>query len=61
MKEIIQQARVDGYQSLYLSVNPENQAAVRSYEKLGFAYCGVSRTSWTMMLSITAYPTNISE
>jgi ribosomal protein S18 acetylase RimI-like enzyme len=53
MKEIIQQAISDGYKSLSLSVDPENQAAVRLYEKLGFEYFGVSETSWTMKLNIT--------
>lgn len=52
MKEIIQQAKEDGFASLSLSVDPENQAAVRLYEGLGFEYWGLSGTSWTMVLRI---------
>jgi ribosomal protein S18 acetylase RimI-like enzyme len=52
MKEIMKQARFDGYHSLSLSVNPENQAAVRLYRKVGFVYYGVSGTFWTMKLNI---------
>ncbi|KUP21687.1 GNAT family N-acetyltransferase [Paenibacillus sp. DMB5] len=52
MQDIIQQAISDGYKSLSLSVDPENQAAVRLYEKLGFEYFGLSGTSWTMKLNI---------
>ncbi|MNC77542.1 Acetyltransferase (GNAT) family protein [compost metagenome] len=52
MQDIIQQATSDGYKSLSLSVAPENQAAVRLYEKLGFEYFGVSGTSWIMKFRI---------
>ena len=52
MKEIIQQARFDGYKSLSLSVDPDNHLAVRLYEKLGFEYCGMSGTSLTMKLTL---------
>jgi ribosomal protein S18 acetylase RimI-like enzyme len=52
MKEIIQQARFDGYKSLSLSVNPDNHLAVRLYEKLGFQYYEMSGTSWTMRLPL---------
>ena len=41
MKAIIQQAKTDGYKAISLSVDPENQTAVRLYEKLGFEYVGV--------------------
>ncbi|MFD2613455.1 GNAT family N-acetyltransferase [Paenibacillus gansuensis] len=51
MKEIIHQAISDGYKSLSLSVNPENQAALQLYEKLGFEHFGISGTSWTMKLN----------
>lgn len=50
MEALIQQAQKDGFSSLSLSVDPSNQAAVRMYEKLGFVYCGMSGTSWTMKL-----------
>lgn len=50
MHELIQQARIDGFASLSLSVDPSNEAAVHMYEKLGFVFCGVSGTSWTMKL-----------
>lgn len=53
MKEIIDQARSDGYQAVSLSVDPENQGAVKLYEKLGFQFYGISGTSWTMKLDIT--------
>ncbi|TXK84200.1 GNAT family N-acetyltransferase [Paenibacillus sp. N3.4] len=52
MKEIIQQARYDGFSSLSLSVDPNNHLAVRLYEKLGFEVCGMSGTSLTMKLTI---------
>ncbi|WP_235960797.1 GNAT family N-acetyltransferase [Paenibacillus silvestris] len=50
MQALIQQAQKDGFSSLSLSVDLSNQAAVRMYEKLGFVYCGMSGTSWTMKL-----------
>lgn len=56
MQELIQQAQKDGFPSLSLSVDPSNQAAVRMYEKLGFVYCGVSGTSWTMKLVCSSIP-----
>ncbi|MFD1904295.1 GNAT family N-acetyltransferase [Paenibacillus rhizoplanae] len=52
MEGIIQQAVSDGYPSLSLSVDPENQAAVRLYNKLGFEYVGTAGTSWTMKLDL---------
>jgi ribosomal protein S18 acetylase RimI-like enzyme len=52
MKEIIQQAGIDGYKSLSLSVDPDNHLAVWLYEKLGFGYYDISGTSWTMKLTI---------
>ncbi|MRN53230.1 GNAT family N-acetyltransferase [Paenibacillus monticola] len=58
MEEIIQQAISDGYKSLSLSVDPENQVAVQLYEKLGFEYFGVSGTSWTMKLNFKINSTN---
>ncbi|MDQ0874614.1 ribosomal protein S18 acetylase RimI-like enzyme [Paenibacillus sp. V4I3] len=51
MKEINQQARIDGYKSLSLSVDPDNHIAVRLYEKLGFEYFGMSGTSWIMKIT----------
>jgi ribosomal protein S18 acetylase RimI-like enzyme len=51
MKEIIQQARNDGYKTLSLSVDPDNHTAVRLYEKLGFDYFGMSGTSWIMKVT----------
>lgn len=53
MKEIIEQAKSDGYKSLSLSVDPDNHSAVRLYEKLGFKYVGMSGTSWTMKLTFS--------
>ncbi|MBP1994583.1 GNAT family N-acetyltransferase [Paenibacillus eucommiae] len=50
LKEMIQQAKLDGYKQLSLSVNPDNLSAVRLYGKHGFEYCGMSGTSWTMKL-----------
>ncbi|WP_339220062.1 GNAT family N-acetyltransferase [Paenibacillus sp. FSL H8-0332] len=52
MEGIIQQALSDGYPSLSLSVDSENQAAVRLYNKLGFEYVGTAGTSWTMKLNL---------
>jgi ribosomal protein S18 acetylase RimI-like enzyme len=52
MKEIIQQAKFDGYKSLSLSVNPDNHLAVRLYEKLGFENYETSGTSLTMRLAL---------
>lgn len=52
MKELIQQAVADGYKALSLSVDPENESAVKLYKNLGFEYVGVSGTSWTMKLNI---------
>lgn len=52
MEAIIQQAVSDGYPSVSLSVDPENQAAVRLYDKLGFEYFGISGTSRTMKLNL---------
>jgi ribosomal protein S18 acetylase RimI-like enzyme len=52
MEKIIQQAKFDNYKSLSLSVDPENQAAVRLYEKLGFEHCGLSGTSLTMKINV---------
>jgi ribosomal protein S18 acetylase RimI-like enzyme len=51
MKEINQQARNDGYKSLSLSVDPDNDIAVRLYEKLGFEHFGMSGTSWIMKVT----------
>jgi ribosomal protein S18 acetylase RimI-like enzyme len=53
MEKIIQQAKFDNYKSLSLSVDPENQAAVRLYEKLGFEQWELSGTSWTMKLNVS--------
>ncbi|MBA2941432.1 GNAT family N-acetyltransferase [Paenibacillus sp. CGMCC 1.16610] len=50
MQELIKQAQKDGFPSLSLSVDPNNLAAVRMYEKLEFVFCGVVGTSWTMKL-----------
>jgi ribosomal protein S18 acetylase RimI-like enzyme len=36
MKEIIKQAKFDGYESLSLSVAPENQVAVGLYSIVGY-------------------------
>jgi RimJ/RimL family protein N-acetyltransferase len=52
MEAIIQQAVSDGYPSVSLSVDPENQAAVRLYKKLGFEYIRTAGTSWTMKLNL---------
>ncbi|WP_238653519.1 GNAT family N-acetyltransferase [Paenibacillus piscarius] len=53
MKEIIDQARSDGHSALSLSVDPDNQGAVKLYEKLGFQFYGIAGTSWTMKLDIS--------
>lgn len=53
MQAITQQAVSEGYTALSLSVDPENQAAVRLYDRLGFQFHGISGTSWTMKLDIT--------
>ncbi|SFS68511.1 GNAT family N-acetyltransferase [Paenibacillus sp. BC26] len=52
MNEIMLLAKLDGYKSLSLSVDPDNQAAVRMYKKLGFAYWGMCGTSWTMQVTL---------
>lgn len=52
MQEIIKQAKSDGYNSLSLSVDPQNASAVKLYQQLGFVYWGISGTSWTMKLDL---------
>jgi ribosomal protein S18 acetylase RimI-like enzyme len=54
INEIIKQARLDGFKSISLSVDPDNIAAVRLYQSFEFVYCGRSGTSWTMKLDISA-------
>ncbi|GGE60986.1 GNAT family N-acetyltransferase [Priestia taiwanensis] len=48
MKAMIQEARLDGYSALSLSVDSKNKDAIRLYEKLGFERVGIEGTSWTM-------------
>ncbi|QGQ96495.1 GNAT family N-acetyltransferase [Paenibacillus psychroresistens] len=52
MKGIMQKAELEGYNALSLSVDPDNLLAVRLYEKLGFVFCGISGTSWTMKVTL---------
>lgn len=49
MKKIIEQAAVDGYKTLSLSVDPDNRSAVHIYRQLGFVDYGISGTSITMI------------
>ncbi|MBA2872942.1 ribosomal protein S18 acetylase RimI-like enzyme [Anoxybacillus calidus] len=53
LEKIIEQAKLDGYKALSLSVDPRNEAAVQLYQKLGFEQCGISGTSWTMKRSLS--------
>jgi ribosomal protein S18 acetylase RimI-like enzyme len=55
LEKIIEQAGFDGFKTLSLSVNPENEAAVRLYEKLGFKYHSLVESSWTMKLIINPF------
>jgi len=48
MKALINRAKEDGYTSLSLSVDPNNEHAVHVYKKLGFREYGLSGTSVTM-------------
>lgn len=52
MDELVKQAASDGFRALSLSVDPQNHAAVKLYQKCGFTYIGMSGTSWTMKLGI---------
>ncbi|WP_127587208.1 GNAT family N-acetyltransferase [Paenibacillus koleovorans] len=49
---IMDQARLDGFASLSLSVDPANEAAVRLYSSLGFERCGGYTSSWTMKVEL---------
>lgn len=51
LKALIEKAKLDGYPSISLSVDPEN-SAYRLYVKEGFVKVGVSGTSWTMRLDL---------
>lgn len=51
LKALIEKAKIDGYSSISLSVDPEN-TALRLYERAGFNKVGVSGTSWTMKLDL---------
>ncbi|MEB3177766.1 MAG: GNAT family N-acetyltransferase [Nostocaceae cyanobacterium] len=42
------QARLDGYQQISLSVDPNNPPAFHLYNKLGFEKVGMFQTSWIM-------------
>jgi ribosomal protein S18 acetylase RimI-like enzyme len=53
MNSLIDQARIDGYKALSLSVDPTNKIAAELYQKLGFKRCGISGTSWTMIYNIS--------
>ncbi|WP_430787330.1 N-acetyltransferase family protein [Virgibacillus flavescens] len=52
MEGIMDQAVVDRYTSISLSVDPTNISAVKLYQKLGFKKCSVSGTSWTMKVEL---------
>lgn len=52
LERICLQAKLDGYNALSLSVDSNNQSAVRLYQKAGFEQCGISGTSWTMKRNV---------
>ncbi|QED46586.1 GNAT family N-acetyltransferase [Cytobacillus dafuensis] len=52
MNKIIQKALEDGFKSLSLSVDLDNENAVHIYNKLGFKEIGVSGTSITMVFRV---------
>ncbi|MEX3625570.1 N-acetyltransferase family protein [Viridibacillus arvi] len=49
MNKIMQLAMTDGYESISLSVDPDNRNAVHIYNKLCFQEYGISGTSITMV------------
>ncbi|MBD0378912.1 GNAT family N-acetyltransferase [Paenibacillus sp. WST5] len=51
LRRLIEQAGLDGYQAISLSVDPTN-AALHLYERFGFTKVGTSGTSWTMKLDL---------
>ncbi|MDB5054629.1 MAG: putative acetyltransferase [Bacilli bacterium] len=51
LKTIIKHAKQEGFKTISLSVDPNNDA-FRLYQRIGFEKCGVSGTSWTMKLMI---------
>ena len=53
LKALIEKAKSDGYPAISLSVDLENTAC-SLYVSAGFKKVGVSGTSWTMKLDITA-------
>lgn len=53
--QIMKQARDDQFESLSLSVDPENEAAVELYKSLGFAQVGMEGTSLTMVVQLDSY------
>jgi [ribosomal protein S18]-alanine N-acetyltransferase len=51
LMRLLEAAKISGYSSISLSVDPHNPA-VRLYQKLGFKKIGISGTSWTMKLDL---------
>jgi len=52
LTELIRIARVAGYSSLSLSVEPDNDRAVRLYRRVGFIDVGIDKGALTMRLDL---------
>ncbi|WP_244535184.1 GNAT family N-acetyltransferase [Gracilibacillus kekensis] len=52
MRSIIEQAKMDGFKSISLSVDPENSNAIHIYKKLGFKDYDYDGNSYIMILTI---------
>ena len=52
MLAVLEQAKIDGFLKLSLSVDPDNISAVKLYQSLGFVEVGMEGTSITMVANL---------